>query len=246
MTDRLQRIKPGWYLLGALTVYAIATTILLQRTNAEVRDLRIDESTAVREAVLQPPAAAAAPEGLWFPLPGASLPADDEHLPNADRPYRSGVSQGFAFWDGDVGVPVPYGAPVIAAAGGTVERADAVYAEMTPDTFLALLDAVEADGASAAQLDLLRGRQVWIRASDGRLLRYAHLSGVRPGLAEDQEVFRGQVIGYVGNSGTDAGVAGTRDQARLHFEIWDGATFFGDDLSPDEVRMAAASLFTGP
>jgi murein DD-endopeptidase MepM/ murein hydrolase activator NlpD len=155
------------------------------------------------------------------------------------------VSQGFDFYDGEVGVPVPYGAPVIAATSGTLERVDDNYSEMSPETFTGLLTAV-ADGATEDQLDLLRGRQIWVRGEDGRLMRYAHLSSIRDGLAEGQTVFRGQVIGYVGNSGTDAGVAGTTQQARLHFEIWDDASFFGEDLDADAVRFAAASVFTGP
>ena len=243
MISRLRAIRPGWYLLSAVIVYALVATVLLQSTNAEVRELRIVESTAADEPA---PSATAAPQGLWLPLPGASLPAADTHLPGAERPYRNGVSEGFDFWDGDVGVPVPYGAAVIAASDGVLERVDVIYGEMTADTFTALLADVEANGATEEQLDALRGRQVWLKTADGRMLRYAHLSSIRPGLARGQRVFRGQVIGYVGNSGTDAGVAGTERQARLHFEIWDGETFFGQGLPADDVRMAAASLFVGP
>ena len=244
MSSAPRRVKPGWYLLAALFVYALVVTVMLQRTNAEVRDLRIAQATAVQEDAAAP-SPAAEPAGLWVPLPGASLPQDDAHLPGAERPYRDGVNQGFDFYDGEVGVPVPYGAPVIAAAAGVVERVDQTYSELSPATFEGLLADV-ADGASDEELDLLRGRQVWIRTPSGRLLRYAHLSDVRNGLAVGQDVFRGQVVGFVGNSGTDAGVAGTNGQARLHFEVWTDGTFFGENLEPDEVRMAATSLFTGP
>lgn len=244
MTDALRKVKPGWYLLAALLVYALVVTAMLQRTNAELRDLRIDMATTRAEASA-PPSQPVEPTGLWFPLPGASLPSDDAHLPGAERPYRDGLNQGFDFYDGEVGIPVPYGAPVIAASSGTVERVDQTYSEMTPATFEALLANV-ADGASEQELDLLRGRQVWLRTTSGRLLRYAHLSGVRQGLAAGQEVFRGQVLGYVGNSGTDAGVAGIERQARLHFEVWTDGAFFGEGLGADDVRIAAASLFTGP
>lgn len=238
------RIKPGWYLLAGLLLYAVIVTVMLQRTNAEVRDLRIEQATAGQPEHAEPQRAVE-PVGLWFPLPGASLPQDDAHLPGAERGYRDGVNQGFDFYDGEVGVPVPYGAPVIASAAGVVERVDQTYSELSPDTFEGLVADVT-DGASDEELDLLRGRQVWIRTRAGRLLRYAHLSDVRNGLAVGQEVFRGQVVGYVGNSGTDAGVAGTTRQARLHFEVWTDGAFFGESLEPDEVRMAAASLFTGP
>jgi murein DD-endopeptidase MepM/ murein hydrolase activator NlpD len=60
-------------------------------------------------------------------------------------------------------------------------------------------------------------------------------------------VYRGQVIGYVGNSGTDAGVAGGRDRARLRFELWPAEDeYFGEGLEPEQVRLEAASLFVGP
>lgn len=241
MKARGRRIRPGWYVLVLLFVYAVVSTVLLQRTNAEVRQLRIDAATVERAAPAAP-----VESGLWLPIPGATLPISDAHLPGSERPYRNGVSEGFDFYDGEAGVPIPYGAPVVAAGSGVLERVDAVYTEMTPAAFEALMSDVSEGGASAEELDRLRGRQVWLRLEDGRLLRYAHLASTRTGLAAGHRVSRGQVIGYVGNSGTDAGVAGTERQARLHFEIWDGERFFGEGLDADEVRIAAASLFTGP
>lgn len=248
--DALRRAKPGWYVLAALVLYAAGVTFALQRANAELRDLRLERLAAVAEAsetaAAQRAADAAASAGLWLPLPGASLPTDDERLPGAERAYRRGVSQGFDFYDGEVGVPVPFGAAVIAAADGVVERADRAYEEMSPGEWDALLEAVAATGATDEQLDRLRGRQVWIRADDGRSIRYAHLSAIRDGLEVGQRVRRGQVIGRVGNSGTGAGVAGTRDHARLHFEVWQDGQWFGEGLDAAAVRAAASSLFTGP
>jgi murein DD-endopeptidase MepM/ murein hydrolase activator NlpD len=187
-------------------------------------------------------------QGLWYPIPGAGLPRSDSNLPGAERAYRDGVSQGFDLVDGDVAVPVTYGAAVLAAAHGQVVRADTAYAEMDPRAWQLLLSDVAA-GADEEQLDQLRGRQVWIRTPDGTTLRYGHLSGIAPGLVVGRSVSRGQVIGFVGNSGTDDGVAGSRDRARLRFEVWladDEDGFLGAGLDTDEVRHAAASLFVGP
>jgi peptidoglycan LD-endopeptidase LytH len=183
--------------------------------------------------------------GLWFPVPGARVPEDDAHLPGAPRPYRSGVSEGFVFWPDGSGVPLAFGTPVIAAGSGEIVRADEPYAELDEATWESLLIAV-ADGADEGELDALRGRQVWIRLDDGRILRYGHLSAVRPGLAVGQRVARGRVIGFAGNSGTLDGVVGRTSNARLHFEIRDGDAFVGQGLDPDGVRLLAASLFTGP
>lgn len=257
------RLRPGWYLLAALAVYAVVVTLLFQGSRAELAQLRSQQtvtaqggapSAAASSAVAAtsaPAASAPAPSsgaiaGLWFPIPGAGVPKDTNNLPGASRPYRHGVSQGFDFASGDAGIPIAYGQPVVAAADGEIVRADTDYVEMTPDTWKQLLDAVSASGADASQLDRLRGRQIWERLPDGRVLRYGFLSGVRDGIRKGIQVYRGEVIGYVGNSGTGDGVGQTELHPRLHFEIWKGDSFFGEGLTPDEVRMQAASLFVGP
>lgn len=257
--DRLLHLKPGWVLLGVLAVYAVVASAGWRGAVAELREARLmlDEApvNAGRSATdaepAVPPAGGAltadlpADVGLWFPVPGARVPADDAHLPGAARPYRSGVSEGFVFWPDGAGVPLGFGTPVIAAAAGEVVRVDEPYVELDRAGWDALIADV-ADGADERQLDQLRGRQVWIRLDDGRTLRYGHLSAVRAGLSVGQRVGRGRVIGFVGNSGTQDGVMGRDGNARLHFEIREGDGYLGEGLDPDGVRLLAASLFTGP
>ncbi|MEJ2666499.1 MAG: M23 family metallopeptidase [Deinococcales bacterium] len=250
-------------MLAAVIVYAVVVSLLLAHSRGEIRRLRAAAATtpaaaplAASPAQASPPRATttsraavsgtSAPPGLWFPLPGAQVPKNTADLPGAARPYRHGVSQGFDFVGNDAGIPVSYGQPVIASAAGQIIRADTNYVEMTPDEWKQLLAQVGNGGADASQLDRLRGRQIWEQLPDGRVLRYAFLSGIRDGISKGIEVYRGEVIGYVGNSGTGDGVAHTTLHPRLHFEIWQGDKFFGEGLSPDEVRMKAASLFTGP
>ena len=246
----LARLKPGWYLLIALLVYAVVVSVLLARASgraqaAEALAAAASSAAAAREA--SDPLPSAASPGLWFPIPGARLPASDDNLPGAPRAYRHGVSQGFDFYDGDAGVPVSYGTPVVAAADGQVVRADLGYTEMDPRAWEVLMADVSEAGADEEQLDRLRGRQVWIRTQDGTVLRYGHLASVRSGLRTGSNVYRGQVIGYVGNSGTDRAVAGGQDGARLRFEIWEeGGDFFGAGLDATAVRLAASALFVGP
>lgn len=234
-------MKPGWFLLAALTLYAAVITVFFVSRGERLSELQVQASAA--PGPTRPDSAAET--GLWFPIPGARLPENPARLPGSARPYRDGINQGFDFYDGDSGVPVPYGAAVIASAAGTVVRVDNFYSEPSPADWQSLLESV-ADGAEESELDRLRGRQVWLETDSGKLLRYAHLSGVEQGLSEGQRVERGEVLGFVGNSGTDAGIAGTELGARLHFEVWEGDTFFGEDLDREELRIAAASLFTGP
>jgi murein DD-endopeptidase MepM/ murein hydrolase activator NlpD len=80
------------------------------------------------------------------------------------------------------------GAPVIAAADGTIEK---------------LFNSVRG------------GITIYERSPDQKwVYYYAHLSAYAPGLAEGQQVKRGQVIGRVGHTG-DASAAGPH----LHFAI---------------------------
>lgn len=99
-------------------------------------------------------------------------------------------------------IPAPAGSPVVAAAPGTVEK-------------LFLSEA--------------GGNTIYIRSPDRRTIYYyAHLQAYQPGLAEGQQVTRGQQIGTVGSTG-DADPA----SPHLHFAIsqttadaglWDPAT----------------------
>jgi murein DD-endopeptidase MepM/ murein hydrolase activator NlpD len=80
------------------------------------------------------------------------------------------------------------GTPVIAAADGTIEK---------------LFNSVRG------------GMTIYERSADGQwTYYYAHLSAYAPGLAEGQQVKRGQVIARVGHTG-DASAAGPH----LHFAI---------------------------
>jgi peptidoglycan LD-endopeptidase LytH len=238
-----RRIKPGWYVLAALFLYSIVSTVLLFN-----RQVFNKQGTTVGQGSTPELHLNLAPEGLWFPIPGARLPQDDRFLPTADRPYRKGINQGFVFNTDGTGIPVNFGTPVIAAADATVLRADITFQEIGTTQWRSLLDKVAVSGADDNELDRLRGRQLWLRLEDGRLLRYGHLSGIRQGINEGLTIYRGQVIGYVGNSGTDDGVKGTTRGARLQFEVWQADnTFFGQNAETiDQVRSLAASLFVGP
>lgn len=244
----MRSLKPGWYVLAAVTVYAVVVSLLLFGRGPDGGAEGAATGTSGSESPPSPVArtTSRAPTGMWYPLPGARLPGSDMNLPGAPREYRDGVSEGFDFVDGDIDVPVPYGGAVIAAADGQVIRADTTYVELSSEEWAALLEDVT-DGATEEQLDQLRGRQVWLLTEDGRTLRYGHLSRVASGVTNGRSVYRGQVIAYVGNSGTDAGVTGREDGARLRFEVWaEDDTYFGEGLSPEEVRLEAASLFVGP
>ena len=250
MSDTRRGLKPGWVVLLATLAYAALVTTLLVAAREEVAALNLRLVDAASSPTDPTPAATVADARLtddvaWMPIPGARLPSDDAYYPGAPRAYRSGVSQGITFYGDDVGVPIVAGTPVIAVVDGTLERLDLAYREPSEEEWQALLEAV-ADGADDPQMDRLRGRQVWLTGDDGRTYRYAHLSSIEAGLVQGQRVVRGSVLGRVGNSGTDDGVRGTGRGVRLHFEVWEGASFLGEGREPAAVRADVAALLRKP
>jgi len=98
------------------------------------------------------------------------------------------------------------------AARGAGRRHDAIdimAAEGTPVI-------AAADGTIEKRFNSVRGgKTIYERSSDGQWeYYYAHLSAYAPGLAEGQQVKRGQVIARVGHTG-DASAAGPH----LHFAV---------------------------
>jgi len=86
-----------------------------------------------------------------------------------------------------------YGAPVKAAADGTVARLVAYGKE-----------------------SFGMGNTVILRHANGRYSLYGHLDRFAPGLAPGMSVAQGDPLGFMGNSGVNARVSGT---THVHFEI---------------------------
>lgn len=235
-------IKLSWMVLALVTLLALWQSAQLSAARRQIVALR-SEIVRLERRVEQ------GPEGFTLPLPGACLPKTDSNLPGAPREYRKGTNPGFVFTNGDACVPVRFGMGVVAAAGGQVIKAETDYKELTPAEFAALIRAVN-NGANPEQMDKLRGREVWIRHPGGFTTVYAHLSELAPGLKEGSKVYKGQWIGRVGNSGTEAALRGGGEGARLLFEFWDGEPdrdkYFGQGLTPEAVRARAKLEFALP
>lgn len=168
--------------------------------------------------------------GLCVPV-DAPLSTRLELLPGAPREYRSGVHEGIDF-------PAPAGAPVRAAAAGTIVRIDREYAEWSERERAAALAAAARLGATPSEtLDRIRGRQVWIDHGDGIVTRYAHLESVAD-LGVGDRLEAGAVVGAVGASGLPEG------GAHLHFEIRVDDQYLGEDLAPDEILYVLARAFS--
>ena len=130
---------------------------------------------------------------------------------------------------------------MVAARDGKVIRADTGYVELTQ----AELNLLNQNPTTPEALDRFRGRQVWIDHGDGVVTRYVHLQGIAPGITAGMDVKAGQVIAYVGESGTPESVTNPGAENHLHFELRIGASFLGAGMAGPEVRRAYQTLF-GP
>ncbi len=184
-------------------------------------------------------AQAAAPSGFIMPIAGGCLPKSDRLMPNAPRTYRKGTHEGIDFYDSDNCTKITRGTPVVAAKAGRVARADASYVDVTKKQ----VDAYLADPNTEASLDQFRGRQVWVDHGGGVITRYCHLSGLAPGLAVGTTIPAGQLIGFVGESGTPSSVRNPGHEYHLHFELRVAGAYLGRGLAPAHVRALYRSAF---
>ncbi len=180
--------------------------------------------------------------GFTYPIAGGCLPKGDQLMPNAPRPYREGIHEGVDNYDVDNCTHIGRGTDVVAAKAGRVIRADLDYRDLTAAELAVYL----ANPNTEEALDKFRGRQVWIEHEGGVVTRYAHLSGVAAGIAAGVNVERGQVVAYVGESGTPESVTHPGTEYHLHFEVRIGSSYLGKDLAAAEVRRLYQGLFTQP
>jgi murein DD-endopeptidase MepM/ murein hydrolase activator NlpD len=181
---------------------------------------------------------------LRMPIVGSTLPDLDTLLPGAARAYRNGIHQGFDMNNGHIGVPTAFSGPVVAIKDGTVIRATLDFTEMTPEEYAKAIATSQAAGTTPPQiLDKLRGKQVWIDHGHEIVSRYVHLSGIASEIVEGKRVRAGDIIGFVGNSGTESAVNGGRSGAHLHFELRIDNRYFGEGMSRDEIREIGSRLF---
>jgi LysM repeat protein len=191
--------------------------------------------------VLQPPAGV----GFVFPIVGACLPNTEELMPNAPREYRAGIHEGVDFFAGFSCATVLEGTPVMAAKAGTVIRADHSFTEMTKEELDALLARSVAQGFTDPEgLDRFRGRQVWVDHGNGVVTRYCHLSAIPTAIRPGAEVEAGDLVGYVGDSGTPEAVTDPGTEIHLHFEIRVGDSYLGAGLDNSVTRQLWEQAFS--
>ncbi len=171
------------------------------------------------------------------PIGGSNITFRDFQMPGAPRHYRLGVHEGFdLYWQP--------GTKVLAAADGTVVRADLEYVGPTAWQLAAWWNETQENGyTSQERLNDYLGRQIWIEHEGGLITRYAHLRSIEPGIATGVAVSRGEPIGEVGNSGSPASLESEQSDAHLHFELWLTDRYLGQFMRPIETRKWIESIF---
>ncbi|HLL74093.1 MAG TPA: M23 family metallopeptidase [Pyrinomonadaceae bacterium] len=135
-----------------------------------------------------PPRLASTPEGTAANLPASLLvPVAGVRAEDLHDTFSEARSEGRVH--NSIDIIAPKGTPVLAAADGTIVK---------------LFQSVKG------------GTTLYQRGTDGKTIYYyAHLAGYADGLSENQEVRRGDVIGYVGDTGN-----ATPGNYHLHFAVW--------------------------
>lgn len=177
--------------------------------------------------------------GFIYPIAGGCLPKASNLMPNAARDYRKGIHEGVDFYHSDNCTKIDRGTPVLAAKAGTVIRADVGYVRPTA----AQNDAALRDPLTEASLDQFRGRQVWIDHGNGVVTRYCHLDGIARGITKDLTVPAGQLIAYVGETGTPSSYTNPGHEYHLHFEVRIGESYLGKGMSVAKGRALYLELF---
>ncbi len=180
---------------------------------------------------------------MTLPIEGTMLSGMAFRLPGAPRSYRYGVHEGMDFYWA-AGAPVTSTTSVLAVADGEIIRVDREYVAPSGGEMEEMLAYTrQAYHTPADTLDALRGRQVWVDHGEGVASRYCHLSAVAEGLQVGQWVEQGEVIGYVGNSGTPASYYGQGLEMHLHLEIRIGDGYLGQYLRPIDVKRWLEQVF---
>lgn len=183
--------------------------------------------------------------GLTMPLKGAHLPHHPGVWAGARRAYRFGVHHGTDFFDDPgSGTHVSMDTPIFAADAGKVVHADWQFQDLTASKYAAVIYQCQSQHESSeTNENFLRGCQVWIDHGGGLITRYAHLDRVRSGLRAGMKVTGGELIGYVGVSGTGENLPGRAKHPHLHFEIFLDGKYLGYGLTPAETIGVYEDIF---
>lgn len=167
------------------------------------------------------------------PVPGGSISDHHSKVPNAGRAYRESYTDGIHHgWD----ISWNLWDKVVALDDGIIVR---VVRDFDQSDFQRIDYSKNAsEDQELKNLDILRGKQVWLKTMKGEVVFYSHLDNVPLGVKEWMQVSRGEELGTIGVTGVPG--ANYTDY-HLHFAIMEnpykieeaGSYDFGDYMSWD-------------
>ena len=176
----------GWVIVTAVLVSAFWIFYFGIFGSPAEREVTASGEKITVDPKAQPPVTLA--EGIWVGPAGLALPVQGVKPSQLSDTFTQARAGGARTHDA-LDIMAAEGTAVVSASDGTVEK---------------LFFSQGGGGITA-----------YVRSPDQRwIYYYAHLQGYAPGLAEGQQVARGQLIGRVGHSG-NANPAGPH----LHFAI---------------------------
>jgi murein DD-endopeptidase MepM/ murein hydrolase activator NlpD len=185
---------------------------------------------------------------LLLPCKDLNVPRKASRLPNAPRAYRSGIHRGIDFFSN-------WGTEVMAAADGIIIRSDLHYEEVPADFRIEILKRATRLNRTPSDIfnTVLLGKVVVIDHGFDlfpgfrSITIYAHLSHINPKIKPGYIIKAGDVFAQSGNTGTQPGTMGTREESHLHWELIlqdaKGEFYFGQNLPYEKLYPALKSLF---
>lgn len=185
--------------------------------------------------------------GYALPITNAIIPDDDYSLPGAPRKYRNGIHKGldinYYYGTDQVEQKIKMSTPVYAIKSGEIVRVDHDYSPMTLAEHSDITQYNQTHPVTYVDKDF-GGRQIWIDHKNGVMSSYNHLSSISPNVKLGGRIVKGELLGYVGNSGLLAEAKNTKEQIHLHLEIWIDGEFLGNDLKPYQSKKFLQFFFT--
>jgi len=159
-------------------------------------------------------------EKILYPIEKILTPKRNSLLPNALRSYRNGIHEGIDFIS-------PYNTPVYASLSGTVVVANNSYKDLDIEKYNSFLKITSQLKKTPKDIytHVLLGKYIIIDhgfdfINDFRTTStYAHLSKINGNIRSGTYVKKGDLIGYVGNTGTKYATKSNNLGAHLHWEM---------------------------
>lgn len=179
-------------------------------------------------------------EKILFPIEKILIPKRSSLLPNALRTYRNGIHEGIDFIS-------PYNTPVYASLSGIVVVANKSYQDLDIEKYNSFLKSTTQLNKTPKDIytHILLGKYIIIDhgfdfINDFRTTTtYAHLSKINTNITSGTHVKKGDLIGYVGNTGTKYATKSNNLGAHLHWEMhFENDTnmyYLGENISKDKL-----------